>query len=314
MFNYKKVLFLYIVLLIVGIFSIQTVSAADYYMRSDGTAVDKSSATSCSDASTSMSVSTHNSSTFSAGDNIYICDTGGDYSVELTIPSSGTSANPISYIGVGSSTWNMSGRNWYTNTKDNNIILNSTGNYSLHLNGTDNLIFRNSTSTAASGIFIQNSNTTTIEDSTISSTGTNKDAIWISGGANYTITNLNVTSSLRYGIYLQGVYGSNTISDSSINNTIFQGINIINQNNTKIYVSNTTLTNVGTNGGAQSSGINYDGLNKTNLIFDIDNVEINNASGFGGFYIINAPFETTRGLIKNTTVDNSDYGIYKRFI
>lgn len=71
--------------------------SATYYMRADGTAVDKSGATSCSSASTAMSVATHNGETFSAADIINLCDDGGEYTATITLPSSGTSGNEIVY-------------------------------------------------------------------------------------------------------------------------------------------------------------------------------------------------------------------------
>ncbi len=70
--------------------------AADYYVRADGTAT-KASATSSSAASTSMSLTTFNGETFAAGDTIYFSGNGGDFSAQVTIPSSGSSGNEITY-------------------------------------------------------------------------------------------------------------------------------------------------------------------------------------------------------------------------
>ena len=71
--------------------------AATYYLRADGTAANKAAATGCSAASTAMSIATHNSETFSAGDECHLCDDGGTYRATLIPPSSGSSDNVITY-------------------------------------------------------------------------------------------------------------------------------------------------------------------------------------------------------------------------
>ena len=82
---------------------------ADYYVRADGTAVNKAAATSPSAASTSMSATVFNNETFAAGDFIYFSALGGDYttvetlnsvSAALHIPSSGSSGSIITYSGI----------------------------------------------------------------------------------------------------------------------------------------------------------------------------------------------------------------------
>lgn len=73
-----------------------------YYVRADGTAANKAAATSDAAASTSMSVATHNSQTFTAGDHIVISDAGGVYHAELEVPSSGASGSVITYSASGS--------------------------------------------------------------------------------------------------------------------------------------------------------------------------------------------------------------------
>lgn len=76
-------------------------SAATYYMRADGTAANAAAAIGPdTDSTKCMSVATHNSQTFSAGDTIYLSDKGGDYagSTRMIIPSSGTGdSNRITY-------------------------------------------------------------------------------------------------------------------------------------------------------------------------------------------------------------------------
>jgi len=90
---------------ILAVFMLLTVTsqswAAVYYVRTDGTAVNKAAATSANSASTSMSIATHNSQAYAAGDTIYISAAGGDYTeVALSVPSSGTAGNPITYKNV----------------------------------------------------------------------------------------------------------------------------------------------------------------------------------------------------------------------
>src|SRR5262245_66256136 len=91
-------------------------------MRADGTATNKGAATSCASAATAMSVSVHNSETFSPGDTIYVCDSGGAYTAEMVLPSSGLPGSPITYTNNGSPAWNGSGRAWYTDGQDSVII------------------------------------------------------------------------------------------------------------------------------------------------------------------------------------------------
>jgi len=85
-------------LLILGIFLwASQVWGATYYMRADGTASNKAAATSCSSASTAMSVATHNSQIFSPDDVICLCDDGGVYKTSIIVPSTGTRGHPIVY-------------------------------------------------------------------------------------------------------------------------------------------------------------------------------------------------------------------------
>lgn len=74
--------------------------ATTYFMRADGAST-KAAATACSSTATAMSVATHNASTFLPGDVITLCDTGGIYRAQLTVPSSGAFGNPIVYTNSG---------------------------------------------------------------------------------------------------------------------------------------------------------------------------------------------------------------------
>ena len=77
--------------------SVWPVWGATYYMRADGKAANKAAATSCSSASTAMSVAAHNAEAFSPDDVICLCDDGGDYKKSIISPSSGTNGHPIIY-------------------------------------------------------------------------------------------------------------------------------------------------------------------------------------------------------------------------
>ena len=64
----------YFFLLAVVVTSVSAVRAEEYYMRADGVAANKTAATSCSAASTAMSVITHNAESFLPDDIIYLCE------------------------------------------------------------------------------------------------------------------------------------------------------------------------------------------------------------------------------------------------
>ncbi len=83
---------------------------ATYYCRQDGTAANKAAATSSDSASTSMSVTTFNGETFSAGDTIVFSSKGGNFTTTITVPSSGSpgAGNQITYMGEPGFEANMS--------------------------------------------------------------------------------------------------------------------------------------------------------------------------------------------------------------
>jgi len=121
------------------------VGAANYYVREDGTAADKSEALGCMIASTAMSPATASSELYSADDVIYLCNDGGAISTMITITSSGTSGHPIIYDGQppGQSIPTIIDRNGgvgdglYGTAKNNltvrNLILREAASYGLHL-------------------------------------------------------------------------------------------------------------------------------------------------------------------------------------
>jgi hypothetical protein len=75
--------------------------AATYYLRADGTAPNKTSATGCGSPSTAMNVLTHGWQSFSPGDRIVLCNEGGVFRSTLTPPSNGSDGSPIVYDGLG---------------------------------------------------------------------------------------------------------------------------------------------------------------------------------------------------------------------
>ena len=74
--------------------------AATYYVRADGTvtAAGKASATSCSAASTALSMAEHNNATLTAGDDVVLCHEGGTFTSVMTARVSGVDANNTSNI------------------------------------------------------------------------------------------------------------------------------------------------------------------------------------------------------------------------
>lgn len=291
------------------LFAPSLTQAATYYMRADGSAANKGAATSCDDATTAMSVTTHNGQTFSGGDIIYVCGNGGTYTTELTNPSSGTSGSPISYIGTSTPTWSMTSRNWYTNGRDYLVIEgitfnNTSSGYSIQMTTTDNSTLRNITSTAPNGIYVQTCVAPVLEN--VTSTASTNDGIRIAG-TNATVTNPTVISAGRYGIFLESINGA-TITGGTITNTTFEGIRITNANNSAVTIDGTTLEDVGLNGGATSAGIYYTGTGVTGTDLTIEDVEITSASGLGGIYLTTAPFETHRATISGVTVTESAHG------
>jgi peptidoglycan/xylan/chitin deacetylase (PgdA/CDA1 family) len=99
----KKLFFL--LLILTWCVPVSTWAANVYYMRVDGTAANKAAATGPeTDATKCMSVATHNTQTFSAGDIIYLCSNGGNFTTQILGRSNGTNGTPIIYEGVGNPT------------------------------------------------------------------------------------------------------------------------------------------------------------------------------------------------------------------
>jgi hypothetical protein len=80
-----------------------------YYLRADGTASKVAAVGPETDPSKCMSLATHNSSTFSPDDLIWVSDQGGDFRGKLDIPSSGDSTNEILYKSIPGETPYLNG-------------------------------------------------------------------------------------------------------------------------------------------------------------------------------------------------------------
>lgn len=80
--------------------------AATYYVRADGTVTcaGKASATSASAASTALNMAQFNACTFSPGDTVYFSALGGNFTRQMTVPSSGTAPSYITYSGIDGDT------------------------------------------------------------------------------------------------------------------------------------------------------------------------------------------------------------------
>ena len=89
----KRFLIFLLILSWVGI-----AEGTEYYMRADGTAANKAAATGpCGTVGNCMNMTVHNGETFSGDDIIYLCDDGGVYRAQMTVPSSGTDGHVITY-------------------------------------------------------------------------------------------------------------------------------------------------------------------------------------------------------------------------
>ena len=97
-------------------------SATTYYMRADGTAYSKETATGCNSPETTMHPDTHNVEFYEPGDTIVLCDDGGVFRSTVYPTSSGLADAPIVYDGLGTAVlsganlvagWAMDGGNVY---------------------------------------------------------------------------------------------------------------------------------------------------------------------------------------------------------
>jgi hypothetical protein len=90
-------IFVCLVIFVGGFLFSNKAQAATYYVRADGAATKVNAIGPDTSTTTSMSMATFNAATFAAGDTIYFSDKGGTYGTGMTVPSSGTSGNVITY-------------------------------------------------------------------------------------------------------------------------------------------------------------------------------------------------------------------------
>ena len=105
----KKLIYIvtYMLLLFLLIFPVSGWGET-YFLRADGSG-NKAAATgsgtgACDAAGTAMSIATHDGETYTAGDTIYLCDTGGVFRDRMDIPSSGSNGSPITYTAASGDT------------------------------------------------------------------------------------------------------------------------------------------------------------------------------------------------------------------
>lgn len=216
----KKLFFL--LLILAWCVPVSTWAANVYYMRVDGTAANKAAATGPeTDATKCMSVATHNTQTFSAGDIIYLCSNGGNFASQITCPSGGANGNPIIYEGVGNPTLTiLSGTACFHTNAKNYITIryvtvgSSTGR---------GIYFSNSTGCAAYycivkncvsvGIQAYNSPSSTVDNCVVTGSVTsNSDGIAGKGAT----TTLTVKNSIIAGCGFLSGYGLASENSASV--------------------------------------------------------------------------------------------------
>lgn len=82
--------------------------AATYYMRADGQAGSKSSATGCGAAATAMSVGSFQNQRFEPGDRIVLCHEGGVFRTTMYLRDGGAAGSPIIFDGRGTAVFSGS--------------------------------------------------------------------------------------------------------------------------------------------------------------------------------------------------------------
>ena len=181
-------------------------------MRADGGAANKGAATSCTSTSTAMSVTVHNSQSFSAGDRIFLCTDGGDYTDTLTPLSSGSSGNLIQYAGANDET-----AIFHLGTTTPKFAINAGAGRS-YLSFSNISIIQDSGTSAVAG-FSPNS---TYSDFTV--TGTNMVNGFIVRGDNITVQNSSVSNASN-GVAVNS--GTGVIIDNlDIDQSSSAGVNI----------------------------------------------------------------------------------------
>lgn len=238
--------------------------AASYYLRADGSAADKAAGSGpCSNAAAAMSVATHNTQTFSAGDIIYLCDDGGDISAKLIPPSSGSEGNPITYRPAngevpildvaGAQTVVIDSRKDY-NTFEDLTVKNATVTNFYALAGTGVILTRIASVGGAIGIRYAGVGAITMTDCTATGgVGATAHGFYFSGGT-VTLSGCNAANNTGNGFVWDATAGKTLISTASNCTASGNGINGFRAENAG---TATTVTLTGSTASANSE----DGFN-----------------------------------------------------
>ena len=313
-----------------GIFLISFVSATTYYVSANGTSNKTNAVGPCSDLTKCMSMATHNAATFSAGDIILLSDKGGEYNTSLTIPSSGSSGNLITYDAVPgeSPLLNINGSVLLTNAKSflsiNNLSLFSYGSGSISgisISGVSSNIIINNVSITFSNagyLITSNNNATNITLNKITGANSSSYPIYFYGAVNSNITIKNVVITKGNMLLLRNIENL-TIENLSHFNSSSYGTSIQSCSG-RIYISNYTDIYSGSYGLVinvssfsyesivKNSTVNYSYyagfyiLNSSGISFQSNNL---NHLGNSGFYIINS---NNTNLTSNHVFNSSSYG------
>lgn len=276
--------------------------AATYYMRADGTvsSANKANATGCSSADTALSVAQHNGATFSGGDTIYLCDTGGDFTAGIVVPSSGASAasrivytkapgaSPVIHISAATNTGAITGSSKDYITIDN-LYLQSDSATKMGINWQNSvdLIIQNCTLKGGySGADLFGTLTVTLTNINASS-AQNQGGILIDGdygAVNVIVNGLTVDSgssnSSSGGLWINNaataVINNVTISGSTMTASL-HGVTIVLKSNNSVIGSNWNISNVAGRG----VNVTYAAGTPTGLVLILSKILIDTAGTYG---------------------------------
>lgn len=318
--------------------------ATTYCVRTDGTAIKTNAIGPTSDTTKCMSQETFTSSTFSPLDVIYFSGLGADDYTNLTIPSSGTMDNLITYQGVtdGRGTGGYpkivtSGLSINTNSKsfitvsgfDVEYDGSSASDIHVYVPGTVSYVtFSNLTLNGQGygyGIYVGGSvSNITLSNITISNIGAYY-SVWFPGAANSAITINNFTTSGGRGMLLENINGltmtnvtSNITSSMSYSSLelrggsgalIISGYSSTGSLARGLYISSGSYTtasiaNATIDSTAYAAGIELNGISASSSI-NISYPTITNSSG--GIYLTNLTSPSIQLL--NGAIYNNGVGI-----
>lgn len=233
---------------------------ATYYLRHDGAvlAANKASATSCAAAETAMSLAQHNAATFSAGDTIYLCSDGGDFTgTSLVPPTSGSLGSAIAYVNAPTETPSIDG----TGLTDGVTI--SAARHYISLSG---ISFKGSPAQHIQ--YVGTAKGSIISNCTF--TGAPTYAVIKALNPALTITNFNVSSltSARL-IYLTGTTSAFTVTGGTITAAL-SGRSFATDEAADITISGLTAT-ISTNAGDEPGSFFYANTNNAGIFNILNN-------------------------------------------